>query len=90
METLAVELVLAIGDFELGVYEEILAFMKAVLQPLYLAGLGAGALYFLATGRVSALMRYGLAAVVIGVFIFAPGVVEGVAHGIADVIAGGP
>lgn len=88
METLVPELVLAIGDYELGVYEEILAFMKAVLQPLYLAGLGAAALYFLATGRVSALLRYGLAAVVIGAFIFVPEAVQGVAQGIADVITG--
>lgn len=76
------------GGYEFGLYGEIIDFMKALLRPLYLAGLGAAALYFLATGRVSALLRYGLAAVVIGAFIFAPEAVQGVAQGIADVITG--
>lgn len=77
------------GGYEVGVFDEVVRWVAAVIRPLFLAGVGAGALYFLVAGRIGELMRYALAVVVIGAFVFAPDAVIGVAEGIAGVIVGG-
>lgn len=55
-------------------------FLRAIIQPLYLVGIGAAALYFLFRRSLAQLLGFMLVAVFVGSFIFAPGAWQNVAE----------
>lgn len=62
-------------------------FIRQLTQPLYLAGVGVAALYFLAARSVAKLLAFALLAVVVGTFVFTPGAWQSVAEELAGLLS---
>lgn len=61
-------------------------FIRGIIQPLYLVGIGAAALYFLVQRSLAKLLAFALVAVLVGSFIFVPSAWQGVAESFAGLL----
>lgn len=61
-------------------------FIRQIIQPLYLVGIGTAALYFLMARSLAKLLAFAMLAVFVGVFVFVPGAEAGVAETFAGLL----
>lgn len=61
-------------------------FVRSIIQPLYLVGIGAAAMFFLVQRSLAKLLGFMLVAILVGTFIFAPQVWRGIAEGFAGML----
>lgn len=62
-------------------------FIRSIVQPLYLVGIGAAALYFLLQRSLAKLLGFAIVATMVGTFIFVPEAWRGVAEHFAGLLS---
>lgn len=62
-------------------------FLRSIIQPLYLVGIGAAAMFFLVQRSLAKLLGFMLVAILVGTFIFAPEAWRGVAESFAGLLS---